>query len=389
MKKNRITALVLVLVLSLALLSGCGGTKPSETKPGETGAPAGDTIKIGVLAPLTGEVAVYGNAAYNAAKLYIDQVNAAGGVDGKQIQLVVYDEKGDATEAVNAYNKLVTSDNVVAILGSVTSTPTIAVAQASVEDNIPIITPTATHTDVTSFGNNMFRACFLDPFQGSTMANFAYDVLSAKTAAVIYNNADAYSTGLMESFVATAKENGLQIVATESYGANDVDFKAQLTNIQKQNPDVIFCPDYYNNVYLLATQVKELGIKATLLGVDGTDGVLDVAEDATVLEGLYFANHYSTTDESEIVQNFLTSYKEAYNETPNALAALGYDGAMILVDALKRAGSTDAQAIIDALDATDMDCVTGHVTYDENNNPIKSCAIIQIIGGEYVLNTKY
>ncbi len=239
MKKTRILAIILTLALCLALFAGC--TKKddgAQATPDGTGAQAGgEPIKVGVLAPLTGNVAVYGTAVKNAVELYVNEFNAAGGVNGRPIELVVYDEKGEATEAVNAYNKLVTSDEVVAIIGDVTSTPTFAVAQASVADNMPLLTPTATHPDVTTYGKNIFRACFQDPFQGSTMAKLAYNELGAKTAAIIYNSSDAYSTGLMEAFTAAAQEAGLEIVATEGYATGDVDFRSQLTNIQSKNPD--------------------------------------------------------------------------------------------------------------------------------------------------------
>ncbi|MGI5971390.1 MAG: ABC transporter substrate-binding protein [Oscillospiraceae bacterium] len=385
MKKPRVLALVLAAALVLTLFAGC--SKKDE-----------GNIKIGMVGPLTGEVAMYGTAVQNAVNLYVDQYNAAGGLNGRKIEIIPYDDKHDATEATNAYNKLVTSDEVAAIIGAVTSTPAIAIAQASVEDNMPVITPTATHPDVTSFGKNVYRACFLDPFQGSTMANFAKGELGAATAAVIYNNSDAYSTGLYESFIATCAEIGVEVVAEESYAGTDSDFKSQLTNIAAKDPDVVFLPDYYNSVYLLMTQAKEVGLEATFLGVDGADGVLGIeGVNKDVLEGLYFANHYSNQDPSEVVQTFLKSFKEKYNEDPSALAALGYDAAMILIAAIEKVSqnmdidNSDEcrQAIIDALDATSMDCVTGHVTYDDNNNPIKTCSIILIQGGEYTLYGKF
>jgi branched-chain amino acid transport system substrate-binding protein len=385
MKKPRVLALVLAAALVLTLFAGC--SKKDE-----------GNIKIGMVGPLTGEVAMYGTAVQNAVNLYVDQYNAAGGLNGRKIEIIPYDDKHDATEATNAYNKLVTSDEIAAIIGAVTSTPAIAIAQASVEDNMPVITPTATHPDVTSFGKNVYRACFLDPFQGSTMANFAKGELGAATAAVIYNNSDAYSTGLYESFIATCAEIGVEVVAEESYAGTDSDFKSQLTNIAAKDPDVVFLPDYYNSVYLLMTQAKEVGLEATFLGVDGADGVLGIeGVNKDVLEGLYFANHYSNQDPSEVVQTFLKSFKEKYNEDPSALAALGYDAAMILIAAIEKVSQNMdidnrdecRQAIIDALDATSMDCVTGHVTYDDNNNPIKTCSIILIQGGEYTLYGKF
>jgi len=381
MKMKRVLAIVLVVAMMFGM-TACSGS-------------GSDTIKIGVIAPLTGDVAVYGNAVNDAVKLYTDKVNAEGGIDGKQIELVVYDDKGDATEAVNAYNKLVSSDQVLAIIGDVTSTPTIAVAQASVADNIPIITGTATHLDVTSFGTNMFRACFIDDLQARTMANLAV-AQGVTKAAVIYNASDSYSTGLRDSFKTYCDSLGVEVVADEAYAKGDVDFNAQLTNIAAANPEVIFIPEYYNTFYLIASQARAMGITATFYGVDGTDGVLEIdGADISVFDGIYFSNHYTTDDPSEVVQNFITDYKEAYGQTPNALAALGYDAAMILFDAIKRAGvyepsAENWQSIIDALYQTDMQCVTGHITYDEGNGtPNKSTKVITIENGVYGFYGEY
>ena len=379
MKKVLAIVLVVAMMFGMTACSGSGG----------------DTIKIGVIAPLTGDVAVYGNAVNDAVKLYTDKVNAEGGIDGKKIELVVYDDKGDATEAVNAYNKLVSSDQVLAIIGDVTSTPTIAVAQASVADNIPIITGTATHLDVTSFGSNMFRACFIDDLQARTMANLAAAEGVTK-AAVIYNASDSYSTGLRDSFNTYCDALGIEVVADEAYAKSDVDFNAQLTNIAAADPEVIFIPEYYNTFYLIGSQARAMGIDAIFYGVDGTDGVLEIdGADVSVFDGMFFSNHYTTEDTSDVVQNFIADYEKAYGQTPNALAALGYDAAMILFDAVKRAGlyepsAENWQAIIDALYATDMQCVTGHITYDEGNGtPNKSTKVITINSGVYSFYGEY
>lgn len=384
--KNKLFALVLAAAMLCAIFSGCKSQ-------------SGDTIKIGLITPMTGGVAVYGNAVKEAVELYTEQLNAGGGVNGKKIDLIIYDDKGDPTEAMNAYNKLVSSDKVAAIIGPVTSAPTFGVAEASVADGIPGITGTATHPDVVTYGDNYFRACFEDPFQGGAIAAFAEDYLKAQTAAIIYNTSDSYSTGLMESITAKANEIGLEIVATEGYGANDVDFKAQLTNISTSNPDVLFVPDYYNNAYLICSQARELGITSTFLGVDGTDGVLDIeGADIRVFDNLYFANHYAADDTAPIVQNFISAYRDKYGSIPNALAALGYDAALILYDAIQRVdasgvaiGATEEsyRAIIDAMFETDLDCVTGHITFDADNNPIKECSIIQIQDGTYRFVAKY
>ena len=359
-------------------------------------AASAESVKVGLIAPLTGEVAVYGNAVKEAVQLYIDDFNAAD--HPFDINLIIYDDKGDPTEAMNAYNKLVYQDDIAVLLGPVTSSPTFGVAEASVDDGIPALTPTATHPDVTTYGNNFFRACFEDPFQGGSMAKFASSELKATTAAIIYNNADTYSIGLRDAFMKTAEEFGLTVTTTEAYGASDIDFRAQLTNIIKTNPDVLFIPYYYNVTYMICSQARELGYTGTFLGVDGTDGVLAIeGADVSVFDGMYFANHYSADSDSPVTQAFIKEYTDKYGATPNALAALGYDGAMIVCDALERVnndgvkidGESSYEAIIEALRATEVDGVTGHITFDENNNPIKTLSIIQIKDGAYHFYMNY
>jgi len=359
-------------------------------------AASAESVKVGLIAPLTGEVAVYGNAVKEAVQLYMDDFNAAD--HPFDINLIIYDDKGDPTEAMNAYNKLVYQDDIAVLIGPVTSSPTFGVAEASVDDGIPALTPTATHPDVTTYGDNFFRACFEDPFQGGSMAKFAANELKATTAAIIYNNADTYSIGLRDAFTKTAEEVGLTVTTTEAYGASDIDFRAQLTNIIKTNPDVLFIPYYYNVTYMICSQARELGYTGTFLGVDGTDGVLSIdGADVSVFDGMYFANHYSADSDSPITQAFIKEYREKYGTTPNALAALGYDGAMIVCDALERVyndgtkidGESSYEAIIEALRATEVDGVTGHITFDENNNPIKTLSIIQIKDGAYHFYMNY
>lgn len=359
-------------------------------------AASAESVKVGLIAPLTGEVAVYGNAVKEAVQLYIDDFNAAD--HPFDINLIIYDDKGDPTEAMNAYNKLVYQDDIAVLLGPVTSSPTFGVAEASVDDGIPALTPTATHPDVTTYGDNFFRACFEDPFQGGSMAKFAASELKATTAAIIYNNADTYSIGLRDAFMKTAEEVGLTVTTTEAYGASDIDFRAQLTNIIKTNPDVLFIPYYYNVTYMICSQARELGYTGTFLGVDGTDGVLSIeGADVSVFDGMYFANHYSADSDSPVTQAFIKEYTDKYGATPNALAALGYDGAMIVCDALERVnndgvkidGESSYEAIIEALRATEVDGVTGHITFDENNNPIKTLSVIQIKDGAYHFYMNY
>lgn len=378
---KKLLALALAVIMMFTLVACSGGSE--------------DTIKVGVIGCFTGEVASYGNATLNGIRLYVEELNAAGGINGKKVELVEYDDKGDATEAVNAYNKLVSADNVVAIIGSVTSTPTIAVSQASEADGIPIITATATHLDVTAYGKNMFRSCFIDDLQAKTMVNVAA-ANGVKTAAVIYNNSDSYSTGLYDSFVKYCGEQDIEVVAAESYGKDATDFSAQLTNISAKNPEIIFAPDYYNVIYLVLKQAREMGIDVPFYSVDGADGVLGIeGADPAYLEGLLFCNHYTTADESEVVQNFLKNYKEKYNEDPASFSALGYDAALIMCNAIAKAGVTEASpeayaAIIEAVRASATDGVTGHITYEnEDGTPSKATKVIEIKNGEYTFYGEY
>jgi branched-chain amino acid transport system substrate-binding protein len=377
---------IFALVLALALLIPAAAL-------------AQETVKIGVIAPETGGVSVYGLAVRDGVILYTDEFNAEGGINGKPVELIVYDDKGDAIEALNAYNRLVYDDQVVAIIGPVTSTPTFGVAEVSAENGVPAITASATHPDVTTYGDNFFRACFEDPFQGRTIARFAANELGVKTAAIIYNTGDAYSVGLLESFSEAAEEAGLEIVATEGYAAGDVDFKAQLTNIAGKAPEALFIPDYYNTAYMIASQARELGLSATFLGVDGTDGVLTIeGADTSVFEGMYFPNHYAADDPTDIVVNFRKNFEDAYGIAPNAFAALGYDSAKILYAALANVENAGTElgataesyaATIEQMKATDLTGLTGRITFDENNNPIKEVSIIKIENAQYNFFMKY
>lgn len=387
MKMTQILALALVAVMALSMLVACNNSENTEDD---------GVIKIGLLAPLTGDVAQYGMAVRNGAMLYIDQVNEAGGINGKKIEVIEYDEKGDETEAVNAYNRLV-EDGVTAIIGDVTTAPTIAIAMESVDDNMPIITASATASEVTSFGNNTFRSCFIDPFQGEKMAQYAKEVLGASTAAILYQTGGDYQKGLADAFVEKAGEIGLEIVATEGYAAGDKDFKSQLTNIASKNPDVFFCPNYYEDIGLIVAQAKEMNLSAQMLGGDGWDGVTKYAA-AEDIEGAIYCSGYAPGSTDETIK-FAEDYKAKYGEdVPNMFAVTAYDAALLMVNAIKTVeeagGLTEGsdeykQAIIDAMEKTDIDGVTGHYTFDENNNPVKTAAIIKIVNGETVFDRQF
>ncbi|HHV32716.1 MAG TPA: ABC transporter substrate-binding protein [Clostridiales bacterium] len=389
--KKRILAAALAAVMLSVSATGCSqnsNTASGNAAAGASGAASaasGDTIKIGGLAPLTGSVSVYGIATNNGIKLAVDEANKSGGVLGQQIEYISYDEKGDATEAVNAYNKLVQNDQVIALVGDVTSTPTLAVAQAAAKDGLPMITATATAAGVTATGENIFRACVIDPFQGELMASYSAKKLGAKTAAILYNMADDYSLGVAEAYKQAAASVGIHIVAEEKYQTNDVDFKSQLTSIKSKNPDVVFIPVYYQDVALIAVQAKQLGITSKLMGVDGWDGVLDKIDKSNVsaLDGTYYCSQYTAESTDQKVQDFIKNYKAAYNAEPNMFAVLGYDAMNMMIESIKTAGSTDSDAIIKAMAGLKFKGLTGDITFDSDRNPVKTCAIITIKDGAY------
>ena len=380
MKKTLSLLTALAMAFSLA---ACGGQKaPADgsatTAPADTAA-TGDEIVIGGLAPLTGNVSQYGIAVNNGAMLAVQEVNDAGGIlGGKKIKYVYEDEKGDPTEAINAYNKLVQSDKIIALLGDVTTKPTIAVAQVAAKDGLPMITASATGADVTLAGENIFRACFIDPYQGQLMAHYAVDKLGAKTAAVLYDTGDDYSQGVAEAFRDEAAEIGLELVSEmEGYSTGTDDFNAQLTKIKELNPDVIMAPCYYEDAAKIITQARNLGITAKFLGPDGWDGVLNQvdASNAAALNDSYYCSQYSRESDRAELQDFLAKYKETYNMDENMFAVLGYDAMHILLKAIDTAGSTDSAAIIEAIKASEHAGLTGTTKFDENRNPIREAYI--------------
>lgn len=387
MKKLLSIILTLVMMLSVFSLTGCTDSKSEETK--EVSAKKeveADTVKIGLIAPQTGPVAQYGIAVMNAVNLAVEEVNATDGINGKKVEIVVYDNKADATESINIFNRLVENDKIVALVGPVISSTSLAVAPIANEKGIPMITPTATSLEVTPGYDYVFRACYTDPYQGGTVAKYAVENLKSKKAAILYNSSDDYSAGVADAFKEVYEAAGSTITNFEGYTSDDVDFKAILTKVKENKPDVIFIPDYYNNVGLIAGQITEVGMQAQLLGADGWDGVQ--GDYADVVEGGIFCNHYAADDESAIVQDFVKAYTDKFNETPNALAALGYDGANTLLEAIKSAGSTDGKVILEKLNETDREGVTGKVTFDKDGNPVKSITMIKIENGKLKLEAK-
>ena len=378
MKLKRFIALATATVMSLSMVACGNQTKTEGNNP--------DKIVLGTMGPLTGSNAIYGISTANGILLATEQ---KGTVLGKPVELISADDKADQTEAVNVYNKFVNNDGVVGIVGATTSGAALSVAIQSQKDGIPVLTPTGTVPEVTTSGENVFRACYTDPFQGEIMAQFAFESLGLKNVAIMENLDSSYSEGLKNSFVTKFEELGGSVVAVEGYKDTDNDFKAQLLKIAKASPEALFVPDYYTKAYLIASQAKDSGLNdIALLGGDGWDGMHTIAEDASVVENSYFCTHFSLQDEDPVVQEFVSAYKAKYGEDPTAFSALGYDAANIMMNAIETAGSTDYKAIVEAIKNTEHKGVTGNIKFDENGDPIKGVSIIQIENGEYKLFDK-
>lgn len=423
MMKNmkKLFCFALAVVMLLSVMAGCAAkteqsssttqasesTASTETASNEA-ADASDAaatdgeIDIAFIGNTTGDYAQYGIPVRNAVMLYFDQLNAAGGINGKKVVVKEYDDKGDGVEAVNAYN-LAKEKGITAVIGSVLTGATIGLADATYEDNMPQITASATATGVTVMEDtgevrtNVFRACFIDPFQGQKMADYAVEKLGAKTAAIFYETGSDYSEGLKNAFVVEAERMGLEIVDTEAFATGDKDFKAQMTNIASKNPDIVFCPIYYGEAGLAIQAARQAGCTATFLGGDGFGSVKDYAS-AEELEGSVYCSGYAPGTED--VAQFEKDYCETFGveEVPNMFAPLAYDASMIMAYGLKAAedagleAGTDEykQAVIDAIKTMDgVKGITGTYSFDSDNNPIKSVAIIELTGGEEVFKEMF
>ncbi|MGZ0086970.1 ABC transporter substrate-binding protein [Caldibacillus thermoamylovorans] len=390
MKKKRTAGIVASLMLTAGLMAGCGNNQQSG---GSAGGGGGDVIKVGANLELSGGVASYGQSIAEGLELAFDEINKKG-IDGKKLELVKVDNKSEAAEATNGAIKLISQDKVVAIIGSATSTNTLAQVQIANDNKVPLITPTGTNPTITNKDGKVnefvFRTCFIDPFQGTVAAKFALDELKVKNAAVLIDSSSDYSKGLAASFKDAFTQGGGKIVAEEAYVAKDTDFRATLTRIKSANPEFIFLPGYYEEVGLIVKQARELGLNVPIMGGDGWDSpkLVEIAgKDA--LNNTYITNHYSSGDPDPKIQEFVKAFKAKYNKAPDAFNALGYDTAYFLADAIKRAGSADPVKIKDALAKTkDLQLVSGTLTLDENHDPVKSAAILEYKDGQQQFKTK-
>jgi branched-chain amino acid transport system substrate-binding protein len=340
-------------------------------------------IKIGAVTCLTGALSTFGVSSVQGAKLAVEQINAAGGILGQPIQLIVEDNGSKAGETATIARKFISQDKVVAILGDLTSSATMEGAPLAQAAKIPLLTPSATNVAITKIGNYIFRSCFIDPFTGKIMAKFALDQLKAKQAIVITDVKQDYSVGLTDAIRQYFTENGARISNTLSYSSGDTDFRTQLTGVRMAHPDVVFLPGYYTEAALILLQAKQLGIKCPFVGGEGWDSPALVQVAGKAADGNYYTDHFSAADPDPRVQKFVQTYRAKYGALPDALAALWYDGARLLSQAVQRAGSTEAAKIRDALAETrDFDGVTGRISIDENRNAAKSGVILKIENGE-------
>jgi branched-chain amino acid transport system substrate-binding protein len=373
-------SLMVASLAALALAAGC-----SKSGGGADGA-AATTIKVGEFASLTGKEATFGTSSHEGTVLAIEEINAAGGVLGKQLELVYEDNRSTPGESATIAKKLINNDKVIALLGEVASGRSLEVAPFAQSSKIPMISPSSTNPDVTKIGDYVFRVCFIDPFQGTLLANFAKRTLNAKKVAIFSDVAAPYSVGLGKFFKEAWLAGGGEVVSEVKYTGGDKDFKAQLTVIKNARPDAIMVPGYYTDVGLIVAQARQLGMTLPMFGGDGWEApeLIQIAG-ADNLVNTFYSTHFSPNSTDPLAQKFVAAYKAKYNgKVPDAMAALGYDSVLVLVDAIKRAGTTDGQALRDAIAATkEFPGATGLTTLDANRDASKPAVIITVKDGQF------
>jgi branched-chain amino acid transport system substrate-binding protein len=395
MKRNSKIWLELALVVVGTLLFSCAKKE--------------DVVILGEFGSLTGGTATFGKSTQKGIDMALEEVNKAGGIQGKPVRIVVEDDQSKPEEAATAIKKLVNQDKVLVILGEVASSRSLAGAPICQEAKVPMITPASTNPKVTQVGDFIFRVCFIDPFQGEVTARFARNTLKVSKAAILKDIKNDYSVGLAQFFTETFKNLGGAVIAEESYSEGDIEFRAQLTSLKAKKPDVIFIPGYYTEVGLIARQARDLGITVPLIGGDGWDSPRLIEIGGKALENTYYSNHYTPDDPRPEVQKFLADFKAKYNEIPDAMAPLGYDAARIAFDAIKRSGildeknikdsyrqNTQAKSLMEAINTPgnrerirdalaqtkDFPGVTGLITIDENRNAKKAAVVLKIEDGK-------
>lgn len=368
--------LVLLLIASFLTFSCTKKTNDNE-------------ILLGSYSSNTGATATFGVYQLRGLEMAIEEINAKGGINGKKVKLLNYDNKSDNDETLSVVNRLITQDKVLAILGEATSGRSKIGAQVAQQHKVPMLTSSATNPEVTKIGNYIFRACFIDPFQGYVMAKFMTENLKLKKAAIMRDIKSDYSVGLSDNFAEKLKAMGGEIVADVSYQEGDIDFKSQLTSIKGKNPEAIFVPGYYGEVALIAKQLQELGMKQPMLGGDGwsSPDLYKIAK--TAINGHYFSNHYTTESKDPKTIDFVNAFKKKYNETPDVMAALAYDSVYMMADAIKNTKEVTSENIRNELaKIKDFHGVTGKMSMNENRDAIKSAVVVQVQGEDYKFITE-
>ncbi len=366
--------LAICVITSMLFTFACVDKSGTGTTSG-----GGDTIKVGVYGDTSGGTSSFGQSTKNGVQLAFEEINAAGGINGKKLEMLFEDDQGTPEKAKTVISKLINQDKVVAVLGEVASSNSLAAAPVAQEAKIPMITPSSTNPKVTEVGDYISRVCFIDPFQGSVMAKFAATTLKAKTAAILGDNSSDYSKGLTQFFEQEFTKQGGTVVTKQTYAQRDQDFKAQLTQMRDQKPDVIYVPGYYGEVGIIAKQARELGMTQPLLGGDGWDSPELWKLGGAALKPAYISNHYSADNPAPEIQNFVKAYTAKFGVAPDSLAALAYDSAKVLADAIKRAGGTESAKLKDAINATkDFKGVTGVITLDSSRNAVKSAVVLEL-----------
>lgn len=361
---------ILPVLVAMVVLTACGGG-------------GGGAIKVAVLAPISGANATFGESTKNGALLAVDEWNAKGGINGQKIEAIVEDSQCEAEPAVSAANKVINQDGVKFIVGEVCSKASIPISEVAGPKGVVQISPTSTNPQVTVDKDGktkptIFRACFIDPFQGTVAAKFALDNLKVKTAAVLLDQGNDYVRGLAEFFRDAFEKGGGKVVVWETYTGEDQDFSAILTKVKDANPDFLYLPDYYSKVNLIAAQAREKGITAPMMGGDGWDSP---QLDRAAVEGGYYTNHYSPEDPRPVVQDWVAKYKAKYGSVPDALATLAYDAANVLFQAIEQSKSADPAKVATTMATGSFTAVSGDIKFDQYHNPVKAAAIIQIMGG--------
>ncbi|HZW08293.1 MAG TPA: ABC transporter substrate-binding protein [Phycisphaerales bacterium] len=389
---------VCVATLSVGLVGGCerapsdggGGNDQTSGAPGD-GASSGvladsesgaaGPIRVGHYASLTGSEATFGISTDNGIKLAVEELNAADGIGGRLVELITYDNQGKPQESVTAVTRLIDQDKVVAVLGEVASSRSLAGAPVCQRKGVPMITPSSTNPDVTAVGDMISRVCFIDPFQGYVGAKFAKENLGFMKAATLYNRAQAYSSGLNDNFVESFTEMGGEVLTQQAYSDGDNDFSAQLSAIREAAPDFIYVPGYYTEVVNIARQARRLGLEIPLIGGDGWDSE-ELRNAGDALNGCYFSNHYSHEDTRPEVQEFIAKYQAKYGKIPDGLAALGYDAARMLFHAMERSPSLSGEDLAAAIASVkDFPGVTGKISIDEQRNATKDAVVLEVVDG--------